>query len=390
MKQNVLVLDVGTMGVKAFIFDSKLKQLSKAYEKYPIRSKKKGWVEQDPNQLVKASINVIRKTVKISGVPKNSIKSFGITNQRETTILWNKTTGKPVYPAIVWQDMRTKTFCESLMGKWRRKVRSKTGLVLDPYFSASKVRWILKNVPKARELASQKKLAFGTVDSWLVWHLCEGHPHVTDQTNAARTMLMNIKTKKWGPKLLKLFEVPSSILPTIKPSASDFGRLKKEIIGTPLPLTAIIGDQQSSFYAATQTAKNKRKVTKVTFGTGTFVMQNLGTMFRTKDPFFTTLVPKGKGSEYAFEAKVGVTGPEVEKRLGKPLELQKYFYEIAHQVNRYIKRLPRKPKEIVIDGGVTQDPSVQWVIQGATGIETTPMVMYDGTALGTAMLQLKN
>ncbi len=389
MKKHVLVLDVGTTGVKAFIFDATFKQLSKAYEKYPVRSKKKGWVEQNPEQLLKASIKVIKETVKKSKVPKSSIKSIGITNQRETTILWDTDTGKPVYPAIVWQDMRTKAFCTSLKKKWEKNVRSKTGLVLDPYFSASKVRWILKNVPKARKLASQKKLTFGTVDTWLVWHLCEGHPHVTDATNAARTLLMNIKTKKWDKDLLKLFDVPTSILPKIQAPASTFGKLKKSILGTSLPLTAIIGDQQSSFYAATQTAKKKGLVTKVTFGTGTFVMQTLGKSFKTKDPFFTTLVPKGKGSEFAFEAKVGVTGPEVEKRLGKPKELRKYFYEVARKVDRYIKRLPKKPIEIVIDGGATRDPSVQWVLQDVTKIQTTPMCMYDGTALGTAMLQFK-
>lgn len=388
--KNVLVLDVGTTGVKAFIFNWKLEQLSKAYEKYPVVSKKKGWVEQDPKRLLSASIRVMRQAVKQSRAPKASIASWGITNQRETTILWNKTTGEPVYPAIVWQDMRTSAFCSSLKKKWERKVRSKTGLVLDPYFSASKVRWILRNVPKSRTLASQKKLAFGTVDSWLAWHLCDGRPHITDMTNAARTLLMNIRTKKWDKTLLKLFGVPLTILPKIKPSASTFGALKKNILGIPLPLTAMVGDQQSSFYAATQTAKKKGKVTKVTFGTGTFVMQSLGPVFWTKKPFFTTLVPKGKHAEYALEAKVGVTGPEVERRLGKPLELQKYLYAVAHRVNKYIKRLPRKPKEIVIDGGVTQDPSVQWVIQGVTNIETAPMVMYDGTALGAAMLQLRH
>jgi glycerol kinase len=390
MKQNVLVLDVGTTGVKAFIFDSKLNQLSKAYEKYPIRSKKKGWVEQDPNQLLTASIKVIKETVKKSKVRKSSIKSFGITNQRETTILWDKTTGKPVYPAIVWQDMRTQAFCKSLKKKWEKKVRSKTGLVLDPYFSASKVRWILKNVPKARTLASQKKLAFGTVDTWLVWNLCEGNPHVTDHTNAARTLLMNIKTKKWGPELLKLFEVPASILPKIQAPSSNFGTLKKEILGIPLPLTTIIGDQQSSFYAATQTATKKGPVTKITYGTGVFVMQTIGKSFKTKDPFFTTLVPKGKGSEYAFEAKVGISGPEVEKRLGKPEELKKYLYKLAKQTDRYIKKLPVKPKEIIIDGGSSRDGLILAIQEDVTGISTQPLIMYDGTALGTAMLQLNN
>lgn len=389
MKKHVLVLDVGTTGVKAFIFDSSLNRISKSYEKYPIRSKKKGWVEQDPNQILSASINVLKEAVKKSKMPKSSIKSFGMTNQRETTILWDRGTGKPVYPAIVWQDTRTKTFCASLKRKWEKSIRSKTGLVLDPYFSATKVRWILKNVPKARELASEKKLAFGTVDTWLAWHLCESRPHVTDRTNAARTLLMNVRTKKWDGDLLKLFDVPASILPAIQASSSNFGVLKKGILGIPLPLTAIVGDQQSSFYAATQTTTKKGPVTKITYGTGVFVMQTVGRTFKTRDPFFTILVPKGRGSEFALEAKICVSGPDVEKRLGKPEELRAYFYKLAKQTDAYVKKLPVKPKEIIIDGGSARDGLILAIQEEISGISTQPLIMYDGTAMGTAMLQFE-
>lgn len=390
IKKYVLVLDVGTTGVKAFIFNANFKQISKAYARYQIRTTKKGWVEQNPNELLKASIKVITETVKKSKIPKNSIKSFGITNQRETTILWDTKTGKPIYPAIVWQDERTKSFCQSLKKKHEKAVRSKTGLVLDPYFSASKIRWILKNVPKSQMLASQNRLAFGTVDTWLVWHLCKDHPHVTDATNAARTLLMNIRTKKWDEDLLKLFNVPASILPKIQAPASKFGVLKNEIIGTPIPLTAIIGDQQSSMYAATQTATRRGRVTKVTYGTGVFVMQELGEKFITKDTFFTTLIPKGKGTAYALEAKVCVSGPEVEKRLEHPKELIRYFYRLARHVDGYIKKLPKKPKEIIIDGGSSRDGLILSIQEEISEIPTQPLVLYDGTALGTAMLQLKN
>lgn len=383
-KKNVLVLDVGTTGVKAFIFDHALRQVSKAYEKYPVRSPKRGWVEQDPNKLLAASIKVIKDTVRKSKVAKSSIKSFGITNQRETVILWDITNGKPVYPAIVWQDERTKSFCTGLKRNYQKDVRSKTGLTIDPYFSASKIRWILNHVPNAKTLASQNKLAFGTVDTWLTWHLCKDHPHVTDHTNAARTLLMNIRTKKWDAELLKLFDVPKSILPEIRPSASHFGVLDKKILGAPLPLTAIIGDQQSSFYAASKTS-GKGVATKVTYGTGVFVMQALKS-FKIKDPFFTTLVPTTTGSAYALEAKIAVSGPEVEKRLHDPDALRKYFYTLAKQVDRAIKKLPVQPKEIIIDGGSSRDGIILVIQEEVSEISTQPLVMYDGTALGIARM----
>jgi glycerol kinase len=389
MKKHVLVLDAGTTGVKAFVFGTDLKRRSKAYEAYPVRSPKRGWAEQDPDRLLAASIRVMRKAVKQSGVSKRSIASWGITNQRETAILWDKRTGKPVYPAIVWQDARTKAVCASLKRKWEKRVRFKTGLTLDPYFSASKIWWILKHVPKAHDLAARSQLAFGTVDAWLAWNLCEGRPHVTDATNAARTLLMNIRTKKWDRGLLKLFGVPSSVLPEIKPSASAFGTMKKTILGARLALAAIGGDQQSSFYAAAQTATKKGSVTKVTFGTGTFVMQAIGAAFRIRDPFFTTLIPKGKGSGYALEAKVCVSGPDVLKRLGKPEELKKYFRVLAKRTDAYIKKLPVRPKEIIIDGGCSRDGLMLAIQEEVSGISTQPLRMYDGTALGTAMLQLR-
>ncbi len=385
-KRYSLVLDVGTTGTKAFVFNDRCEAIVKTYRAYPVSSPKSGWVEQDPRLLLKACIQVLRDAVKKSHIPVSRITALGITNQRETTILWDANTLTPIYPAIVWEDRRTKHVCTSRRARHQHEIRTKTGLSLDPYFSASKIEWILTHVPGAQTLADVGRLRFGTVDSWLLTHLCEHAPHVTDETNAARTLLFNIRTKTWDPKLCTIFNIPERILPAVYPSRAEFGWLRSEVIGRSIPVRAVIGDQQSSLYAAITSSQTPRATTKVTYGTGTFVMQLLGTTCSLRAPFFTTLVPTDGGTAYALEGKVTVSGPEVTKRLSSPKKLEIYLHDLSRQVNRYVKRLPVKPKEIVIDGGITRDPNLAIFQEDASGIRIRPLATYDGTALGVALL----
>lgn len=386
MKPLVMVLDVGTTGVKAFVFDASLKQLGKAYASYPVHSPKKGWVEQDPKLLLNASIQVMREVLKKNKIPASRISSIGITNQRETTIVWDTKNGKPIYPAIVWEDMRTKSRCTSLKKSLGPLVRKTTGLVLDSYFSATKIEWILQNVPHARTLADCGRLRFGTVDSWLIANLCDNAPHVTDMTNASRTMLMDIRNGSWSESLMRFFEIPPSLLPEIRPSASNFGMVKKEILGRSIPLSAVCGDQQSSHFASSSYWQGKGPVTKVTYGTGVFVSQSLGQKAAIRDRFFTTIAPTMNGWEYILEAKICVSGPDVEKRLKHPKELQRYLTSLAKKVDAAIKKLPKKPSHILIDGGSTRDGLLLSIQEEISGVSVEPLPSYDGTALGTAIL----
>ena len=383
-----LVLDVGTTGVKALLFTPSFVCTGKAYVTYPITSKQKDWVEQSPQKLLNASTHVLQKVLHEQKIDSKDILSLGITNQRETTILWDRETGKAVYPAIVWQDTRTRDICARIQKKYGARIRSKTGLSVLPYFSASKIAWILEHAPKAQRLLRCNKLLFGTVESWLLWHLCKEHPHVTDPTNASRTLLMNIQNGSWDPELLGIFDIPTNILPEIHHCKTPFGKLKKEILGREIPVTAVCGDQQSSFYAASAQQSHRGGVTKITYGTGVFLMQSLGKKFNLIPGFFTTRVPNGPDTpRYALEAKIGISGPEVAKRLNDPKKLRAYFYALAKQVDREITKLPVKPKVLLIDGGSSRDGLIIEIQEEVSGIPARPLVTYDGTALGTAILQ---
>jgi glycerol kinase len=320
--------------------------------------------------------------VKKSGLLEDAFIGLGIANQRETTILWNKNTGKPIYPAIVWEDIRTKKFCSQMQKKYGNIVRNKTGLVIDPYFSASKIWWILRNIPEAEQLVKKDNLIFGTVDSWILWNFLENHPHFTDYTNASRTLLFNIKTLAWDKELLKIFQIPAKILPTVKSSQFHFGNLKKDILGFPLAVLAVCGDQQASMYAAGV----RKGTTKVTYGTGTFVMQIIGSRFATRDGFFTTLVPNAKQPLYALEMKINDTGKQIEQCLQKKVPLEAVLKEIAGKVNAIIKKLPIKPKILIADGGIIRDYQAISVQTAVSKIFVKPQSIYDGTAFGVAKL----
>lgn len=384
-KSLVLVLDVGTTGVKALVFDKNFGVVARAYQ--PLRKffPHAGWVEQDPMELLEASSCVLKEAVRKSGAPPAAFLGMGLTNQRETTILWDKKTGRPVYPAIVWEDTRTAGQCRRWDSRFGTLVREKTGLPVTSYSSASKIRWIIENVREVRRLLTHRKLLFGTVDSWIAWNFLEHRPHVTDFTNASRTLLFNIRTLRADLKLLTLFGIPRHILPKAMPSRADFGRVKKEIFGFSLPLRAMCGDQQASQYAAGL----KTGTVKVTYGTGTFISAVIGREFRLHPPFFTALAPCGKRPVYALEAKIDCCGKRVEPLLGKPALLRKLIEDLTRRVAEYLRQLPERPREIIVDGGVTRYRGLAGFQSRAASVKVKKQTMYDGTALGTAMLVRK-
>lgn len=385
-----LVLDAGTTGVKAFVFDSEYKIVSRAYSRLHKSFPHKGWVEQNPIEILNACKQVLREAVDFPGINTDDLIGLGITNQRETTVLWDKTNGKPVYPAIVWEDKRTKNLCTKMVGKWGKLIANKTGLSLDSYFSATKIKWVLNHSISAKTLADEKRLAFGTIDSWLIWNLCNENPHVTDESNASRTLLFNIIKREWDNQLLNLFKIPTGVLPKVLSSQSLFGVLNNKIIGTPLPIIAVCGDQQSSMHAAMCTDTKHKIVTKITFGTGTFIMQTIGKRFKKIQPFFTTLVPDREGFQFVLEAKIEGSAKKIEKHLDNQSTLRKQLHVLARKTDRLIKRLPNKPKTIIIDGGITRDGLMKQILEKITQIQIVQQEPFEGTALGIAHLILNN
>jgi len=402
MKSNFLVLDVGTTGVKGFVFDRKLKLLGKSYHRLNKRFPKKGWVEQSPQDLINKSVLALRGAVKKSKVSPTSLISLGITNQRETTILWDKRTAKPIYPAIVWEDTRTTARTKTLGRKFNQIyhalcisvcscVDGINFLAIHPqvpwnihecYFSATKIAWILENVPRAKTLAEKNHILFGTVDTWVLWNLSREKNYLTDYTNASRTLIFNIKKLVWDQGLLDIFKIPKDILPGVRPSGSLFGHLKSNVIGVSLPIRAICGDQQASMYAA----GTKPRTTKITYGTGTFMMQIIGSKFIQHKPFFTTLTATTSKPMYALEGKIDCCGNKVDELLKKKLSLVPILSILSKQVAAKITKLPYRPKELIVDGGLTQAPALPSIQSEAAGIPVIKQSIYDGTGLGIAKL----
>lgn len=270
----LLALDQGTTSSRAIIFDSTGQIKATAQREITIKTPQAGWVEQDANELWNTQIGVVQQAMAAAGILAQDIAAIGLTNQRETTVVWNKTTGQPITPAIVWQDRRTTDWCEQQRQAIdENTIHHKTGLRLDPYFSAGKLVWILDNVPTARTLAEQGKLAFGTVDSWLIWNLTRGEQHVIDMSNASRTLLMNIQTQTWDEELLAHFDIPSSLLPAIVPSGGLIGYTADGLLGRKIPICAAIGDQQSALFGQ---GCFQAGLAKNTYGTGCFMLMNTG------------------------------------------------------------------------------------------------------------------
>ena len=271
-----------------------------------------GWVEHNPEEIWKTTKKVLLKAINRSKKLKGRILTIGITNQRETTIMWDRVTGKPVYNAIVWQDRRTADFCNKFKSKKRERIiNRKTGLLIDPYFSGTKIKWIIENIPKAKKLLRKKQLLFGTVDTFLLWRLTKGLVHATDATNASRTMLYNITTNSWDNQILKSLKIPRHILPIIKDSSDNFGVTHKSITGRSYPITGVVGDQQAATIG--QCCFEKGSV-KSTYGTGAFMLMNTGNKkIYSKNGLLTTLCYRLNGkSTYALEGSIFIAGAAVQ------------------------------------------------------------------------------
>ena len=312
MKKFIISIDQGTTSSRVILFNTKGKIEFVSQYEFKQYFPKNGWVEHNPNEIwsttLKALKNVINRANKIRG----HIISIGITNQRETTILWNKKTGKPIYNAIVWQDRRTQEYCKKLKNKkYENDFRKKTGLFIDPYFSATKVRWILDNVKESKKLLKSNNLLFGTVDTFLIWKLTRGKKHLTEATNASRTMLFNINNNKWDDEILKKLNIPKNILPEVKNSADDFGKTDKKITGKEIPICAVLGDQQAA--AVGQTCFEKGSI-KSTYGTGAFVIMNTGSKkINSKNKLLTTICYRlNNKTTYALEGSIFIAGAGVQ------------------------------------------------------------------------------
>lgn len=313
MEKYILSFDAGTTSSRAIIFNKKGQIINVAQKEFQQIYPKAGWVEHDPMEIWASQSGVAREVLEMSAIRPDQIVGIGITNQRETTIVWDKNTGKPVYNAIVWQCRRTASYCERLKEKgWIDKIRDKTGLVLDAYFSATKIAWILDNVEGAREKAERGDLLFGTVDTWLVWNLTRGKVHVTDYSNASRTMLFNIKDLKWDDEILEALNVPRSMMPEVKDSSCIYGYTDEHTYGgARIPIAGIAGDQQAALFG--QNCFRPGMV-KNTYGTGCFVLMNTGQeMIRSKNGLLTTIAwgIDGKVS-YALEGSVFTAGAAIQ------------------------------------------------------------------------------
>ncbi len=274
MQKYIMSLDAGTTSNRAILFNHSGEIIGTAQQEFEQIYPHPGWVEHNPMTIWESQLKVAQDVIKQVGISASQIAGIGITNQRETTIVWNRETGEPIYNAIVWQDRRTAEFCDELKEKGLEKtISEKTGLVIDAYFSGTKIKWILDNIEGARDLAKSGKLAFGTVDSWLIWKLTNGNLHITDVSNASRTLIYNIQTLQWDKELLEIMDIPAEVLPDVKPSSEKYGFTSEEFFGAEIPISGIAGDQQAALFGQMCIEKG---MVKNTYGTGCFVVMNTG------------------------------------------------------------------------------------------------------------------
>lgn len=312
MKKYIMSFDQGTTSSRCILFDKSGNICSMVQREFAQIFPREAWVEHDPMTIWSTQIGVAAEALSKIGASWDEIYGIGITNQRETTVIWDKKSGAPIYNAIVWQCRRTADFCEKLKEQGYEKIiKEKTGLILDPYFSASKINWILENVDGARERAERGELCFGTVDSWLIWKLTGGKVHATDYTNASRTMLFNIKELRWDKELLEIFDIPESILPEVKPSASLFGYTDEKILGGRIAIGGVAGDQQAALFG--QCCFDVGEL-KNTYGTGAFLLMNTGSSpYITSDGLLTTIAWGLDGKvTYALEGSVFTCGAAIQ------------------------------------------------------------------------------
>lgn len=312
MADYILSIDQGTTSSRAIIFDKSGNIKAIAQQEFKQIYPQAGWVEHKPEEIWESQLSVIKKAIHHAGLNPHQIHAIGITNQRETTVVWDKNTGKPIYNAIVWQDRRTAEFCNQLKEhRHSNRIQEKTGLIIDSYFSGTKINWILDNVENARERAEQGDLLFGTIDTWLLWKLTNGKVHATDVSNASRTMLFNINSLEWDDELLRLLDIPESVLPEVKSSSEIYGYCDEQILGFSIPISGIAGDQQSALFGQMCTQAG---MVKNTYGTGCFMLMNIGEKVKiSENNLLTTVAWKiGTKVSYALEGSIFIAGAIVQ------------------------------------------------------------------------------
>ena len=334
MKKFIISIDAGTTSIRSILFDLKGKPIFSSQKEFTQYFPKNGWVEHDPEEIWKKTKNTLLDVIYKAKKLKGKVLTIGITNQRETTILWNKKTGKVVYKAIVWQDRRTEDFCKKLRNQNREtSIFNKTGLLIDPYFSATKVKWILDNIPLAKKLMKRDELLFGTIDTFLIWRLTKNQIHATDATNASRTMLYNISSNKWDDGILKLFKINKNILPEVKDCSDDYGSTHTSITGQSIPINGVVGDQQAATIGQCCFEPGSLKST---YGTGAFVLLNTGSkIIYSKNRLLTTIAYRIKGkTTYAMEGSIFIAGAGVQW-----LRDRMKFFNKASETEKIIKSL---------------------------------------------------
>ncbi|GAB2461799.1 glycerol kinase GlpK [Comamonas humi] len=308
----LLALDQGTSSSRSIVFDTQGRTVAQAQLELPQIYPRPGWVEHDPREIWRTQLATAREALAKAGIGAADVRALGITNQRETTVLWNRATGEPVHHAIVWQDRRAEPACAQLREQGHAAaIQAKTGLLVDAYFSGTKLQWLLNEVPGARAAAERGELAFGTVDSWLIWQLTGGKRHVTDVSNASRTMLFNVHRNQWDDELLALLNIPRALMPEVLPSAADFGRTDAEVLGSAIAIGGVAGDQQSALFGQ---ACFSAGMAKNTYGTGCFMLMHTGDSFQTsRNGLLTTSAAQpNRAPEYALEGSVFVGGAVVQ------------------------------------------------------------------------------
>jgi glycerol kinase len=334
MKKFIISIDAGTTSTRSVLFDLNGKPLFSSQKEFKQYFPKNGWVEHDPDEIWSKTKKTLRETINKAKKLNGKILTIGITNQRETTILWNRKTEKILYKAIVWQDRRTEAFCQKLRNQNQEtSIFNKTGLLIDPYFSATKVKWILDNLPIAKKLMKKNELAFGTIDTFLIWKLTKGKIHATDATNASRTMLYNIGTNKWDDGILKLFKIKKNILPVVKNSSDDFGETHTSITGESIPINGVVGDQQAATIGQCCFEPGSLKST---YGTGAFVLLNTGNkILYSKNRLLTTIAYRiNNKTTYAMEGSIFIAGAGVQW-----LRDKMNFFTKAKETEKIVKSL---------------------------------------------------
>lgn len=342
MDKFILSFDQGTTSSRAIIFDRTGAMVSVAQREFSQSYPQPGWVEHNAREIWSTQVSVATEAILNANLKAENIAAIGITNQRETTVVWDKNTGSPIYPAIVWQDRRTADYCNSLKESGTDQlIQQKTGLIVDAYFSATKIKWILENVTEAREKAERSELLFGTIDSWLIWNLTGGKVHVTDVTNASRTMLFNIHTLQWDTELMELFGVPTSMLPEVKSCSEVYGETSGDIFAARIPIAGIAGDQQSALFGQMCTQPG---MVKNTYGTGCFMLMNIGeNPILSKNKLVTTIAWQINGQvNYALEGSIFIAGAVVQwlrdelKMISTSAEIEKLAMKVPDSAGVYL------------------------------------------------------